>query len=539
MARYHCEREWNGYPCSYGRKLWATAQHGQGYPCYFILQTGVLLNDLAGIITSIQHGKTEGYTEVIDRFQDMAVGYAYASLGDMEAAKDVAQEAFIDAYNGIASLRDPAAFPGWFRRIVHTRIHRVHRVKQPTLVPLDAISAGATEAMTAEEPHAQMTRQLLQHEVTQAINTLPTAQRDVVTLFYISEYSQQEISEFLHIPVSTVKMRLYHARKRLKKEMISVMKETLYQQRPSRNTTFREDIQAMLTLIAGRSEARANDYPGVTDLQELSGVPATQGHTRLWEDAAGSLVGFAIVDPTYSQVTFEIQQADAQAHTEIGEEMLVWAAGELRKSGASAIRTNCLADNTERIALLKQQGFVAEAMENIKLQRVLTGPDAAPTAAPTATPKLPEGFTIQHVASEDDVEKVVALHRAAFGTENMTVDYRLAMMRVPEYDPTLDLVAITPDGRWAALCMVSVSEAENQQTGQQLGWLDPIGTHPDFQRQGLARALMLTGLSRLKAQGMVLAGTSSVNTNVAMLRTAESVGFREVARTLWFGKELG
>jgi hypothetical protein len=44
-------------------------------------------------------------------------------------------------------------------------------------------------------------------------------------------------------------------------------------------------------------------------------------------------------------------------------------------------------------------------------------------------------------------------HRAAFGTEYLTVEERLATMREPEYDPELDLLAVAPDGRLAAYCM--------------------------------------------------------------------------------------
>jgi predicted N-acetyltransferase YhbS len=117
---------------------------------------------------------------------------------------------------------------------------------------------------------------------------------------------------------------------------------------------------------------------------------------------------------------------------------------------------------------------------------------------PIPAPQLPDGFTIRHVAGEHEVEQLVELHRAAFGTENMTTTYRLAMMRVPEYDRTLDLLAVAPDGKLAAFCVGYVSEAENRLSEQKLGWLDPVGTRPEFQRQGLARSLLLTGLHLLK-----------------------------------------
>ncbi len=133
---------------------------------------------------------------------------------------------------------------------------------------------------------------------------------------------------------------------------------------------------------------------------------------------------------------------------------------------------------------------------------------------------------------------LVELQQAAFGTQNMTVDYRLAMMRVPEYDPQLDLLAVAPDGRLTAFCVGGVSAEENVQTGLNAGWLDPIGTRPEFQRQGLARALMLTGLSLLKARGMDRATMNMSAANIAMQKTAEAVGFAVEATIAWFEKQL-
>jgi DNA-directed RNA polymerase specialized sigma24 family protein len=60
------------------------------------------------------------FGELVVRFQDMAYGYAYAILGDAHLAQDAAQEAFIAAYQKLAQLREPAAFPGW------AEAHRFH-----------------------------------------------------------------------------------------------------------------------------------------------------------------------------------------------------------------------------------------------------------------------------------------------------------------------------------------------------------------------------------------------------------------------------
>ncbi|MBK7181382.1 MAG: GNAT family N-acetyltransferase [Chloroflexi bacterium] len=108
----------------------------------------------------------------------------------------------------------------------------------------------------------------------------------------------------------------------------------------------------------------------------------------------------------------------------------------------------------------------------------------------------------------------------------MTPEERLAMMRVPEYEAELDLVVVAPaSGRLAAYCLCGMSQEENERTGRREGTLIPWRRIPDFQRRGLARALLLTGLrvTRTRIDTAVLGKGSD---NEAMPRTAQSVGFR-------------
>jgi ribosomal protein S18 acetylase RimI-like enzyme len=161
-----------------------------------------------------------------------------------------------------------------------------------------------------------------------------------------------------------------------------------------------------------------------------------------------------------------------------------------------------------------------------------------PLDEPVATPRVPAGFAIRHVVGDQEVEALVALHRAAFGTQNMTVEERLAMMHLPNYDPELDLLVTAPDGQFAAYCMCCISPEENARTGRNVGHTDPVGTHPAFQRRGLAKALLLTGLHKLKQRGLDAAVLGTNSDNVAMQRTAQAVGFRVHSTLLWFAKSV-
>lgn len=301
----------------------------------------------------------------------------------------------------------------------------------------------------------------------------------------------------------------------------------------SRTYSGEADLQSMIELLfAVRPVERTADYPSAVDLQELFALSSVQANTRLWFDAANQLVGFAFVD-TYQNLRFEFHQQVLNFAIEL--EMMAWGEACIQRAmqerGKTLTLDTCCRDtDTERLALLARHGFVQEEIRSIQMVRALDEPISAP--------QLPDGFTIRHVSGEQEVEALVALHRAAFGTENMTVDKRLAMMHVPVYDPELDLLAVAPDGRLAAYCLCSISQQENKRTGRKQGYTDPVATHPNYQRMGLAKALLLTGLHELKRRGMETAVLGTSSHNIAMQRAAESVGFHIQSTKLWFTKQL-
>ena len=193
--------------------------------------------------SSAPEARREAFGELVIRFQDMAFACAFAVLRDAYLAQDIAQEAFVVAWQKLAQLREPAAFPGWFKRIVLTQCTRLTRCKRLQLLPLDA---GADKSTDDPGPHVAAERRDLVTKVLQAINVLPENERLVTTLFYVDGYTQADIGEFLEVPVTTVNKRLYSARQRLKGSVVELFKGDLQQHRPSRNTTFANEVNTKL-----------------------------------------------------------------------------------------------------------------------------------------------------------------------------------------------------------------------------------------------------------------------------------------------------
>lgn len=234
------------------------------------------MEELAPIVIRARQGESRAFEELVRRFQDMAVGYAFSLLGDWHEAEDAAQDAFVKAYCSMIQLRDPAAFPGWFRRIVYTQAQRRARVKAPVWVSLEL--AGELAVAGPAQLDAD------QAELWGLIDSLPEAQRSVLLLFYMRDFSQKEIAAFLEIPLGTVKTRLHHARKRIKKRMKPL--KDISAQRPSRDSQFTEKIMRLF------EAAKTGDIARVRELLAQDGRLANASgaiRTSLWGSDALAL----------------------------------------------------------------------------------------------------------------------------------------------------------------------------------------------------------------------------------------------------------
>ena len=105
----------------------------------------------------------------------MAVGYAFSLTGDFHLAEDAAQDAFMGAYLDIGSLREGAAFPGWFRRIVFKHCDRITRRRESGFQSVELLEAEIPSPLG--NPAELLDRRQLQERVTAALAVLPEEER--------------------------------------------------------------------------------------------------------------------------------------------------------------------------------------------------------------------------------------------------------------------------------------------------------------------------------------------------------------------------
>ena len=264
----------------------------------------------------------------------------------------------------------------------------------------------------------------------------------------------------------------------------------------------------------------------ITDFEEQVQMRSVINSLRLWRKGK-ELSGVAFVDE-YANLWFEIAPGCASA--ELEKAIVNWGARVQKQRNLAegenyTLDHTCEASNAQRLEILSRNGFVQQSERSLQFSRDLT--------TPLDKPVFPAGYTWRAVSPSDPVEQLVSLHRAAFGTEKMTVELRRAMMNAPQYEMDLDLLALAPDGSLAGFCICSLDEEDKS-----IGHTDPIGIHPRHQHRGLAKALVMTGLILLAGRGVktVRLGTSSEN--MAMQNLARSLNFSRFSEKMWFSKNI-
>lgn len=152
--------------------------------------------------------------QLIRRYHKAALHWACRRLGDEEAARDAVQEAFVEVYQNLHRLRHPEAFSRWLRRVVESKCSRMTRRKE-WQVGREGVAAE-NEATTGPDPENLYYQGRLEEGVRQALERLPERERLLARLHYFDGYAQADIARMLGLPLTTVKKRLYAARRRMR-----------------------------------------------------------------------------------------------------------------------------------------------------------------------------------------------------------------------------------------------------------------------------------------------------------------------------------
>lgn len=255
----------------------------------------------------------------------------------------------------------------------------------------------------------------------------------------------------------------------------------------------------------------------------------------LLEDGSGSLVAWAIMQTPF----WSLDLALHPEYASLFPALLEWADARARELlgtpfGLPSWYVNVFSDQVVRIDQLKKAGFACQSdlgedsWSKIWLKR--------PGNTPVKDFPISSRFTIRSLADEHEAAEYVELHRTVFGSENMTVEWRLRTLQHPHYAPDLDVVISTPDGKLAAFCIAWLCQDQDQ-PGKLTAQIEPLGCHPDYRRYALGRLALAEVLRRIQSHDVqdIYVETDSYLDTAFLLY--ESMGFAVHRDVLVFRKD--
>ncbi|NDJ61045.1 MAG: GNAT family N-acetyltransferase [Chloroflexi bacterium] len=239
----------------------------------------------------------------------------------------------------------------------------------------------------------------------------------------------------------------------------------------------------------------------------------------VWEDDAGALIAYCLLYPEYCGFDLQIHPdwlaAAFEADLLAQSEDLARAWKDRRAADdepCEAVEVDLFDCDERRIAWALAHGFTpAETPDNAITVRALRALEE--TSAP-----LPDGFTVRSTTGIEEAAALAEVHSRSFDSDWTAAEYA-RVMRSPGYDAEREWIVVAPDGRFAAFCIYWVD------TVNKSGYFEPVGTHADFRRLGLARALMVAVMRRMQALGLTTVQVNHDMDNPASTKLYEGLGF--------------
>jgi len=230
-------------------------------------------------------GDRDAYGRIVAACQNTVTAVALAITRDVPASEDIAQEAFLSAWQHLKRLQNPASFLPWLRQIArnlardHLRAAR-HR-------PLDGETAELAIALAADPaptPQQQIIEDERERAAAELISALPEDSRETLLLFYREGQSSQQVAALLGLSDAAVRKRLSRARQDLREDLLKRFGEFARGTAPG---------AAFTAMVAGALTV-ASPPAAAAGILSAGAAVGAKAFGKILLGAAGS-IGFAIV----------------------------------------------------------------------------------------------------------------------------------------------------------------------------------------------------------------------------------------------------
>jgi RNA polymerase sigma factor (sigma-70 family) len=174
-------------------------------------------------VQSVLAGNTAAFAVLVNRHKELAFNIALKIVRHREDAEEIAQDAFVKAYQSLRSFKGDSKFSTWLYRIVYNSAISHTRKKQHEFTPIDERVMSDTTEDDILEDLDRVERDQQARMVNEAIDRLPPDESALITLFYMEENSIEDISHITGLSVSNVKVKLHRTRKKLYDDLQRMM----------------------------------------------------------------------------------------------------------------------------------------------------------------------------------------------------------------------------------------------------------------------------------------------------------------------------
>lgn len=174
-------------------------------------------------------GREAAFREILRRYERPVFSLVYRMVRDRTLAEDLAQEAFVRAFNAISSYKSSYKFSNWILKIANNHTIDYLRKKKLDTVSIDGSPHATSQeemgrsrmviASDDETPQEYVENRELGGQIEAAIGTLREEYRTAILLRHVEGYAYDEIAEIMDVPLGTVKTYIHRARGELKEQL--------------------------------------------------------------------------------------------------------------------------------------------------------------------------------------------------------------------------------------------------------------------------------------------------------------------------------
>lgn len=183
------------------------------------------------LVAASQAGDMIAFEELVARHRDKIYARAFSMMRNEEEAIDLAQEAWVKAWQRLKQFQGDSSFATWMTRIVINlcldQLRRQKRTRAESIEQLDEELGGVERQMpvVATNPSEGLERSELRKRIDKAMNQLSYEHRTVLILHEFEEMEYKQIAKVMNCSIGTVMSRLFYARRRLASLLQSLKKE--------------------------------------------------------------------------------------------------------------------------------------------------------------------------------------------------------------------------------------------------------------------------------------------------------------------------